>query len=533
MLLATAAWLAGCAAAPRPRPPGPLHPGLGPGGPATLVLYDTTGPYGWLGELYAVAAGNLASRFGPWAAIPATAYQPGDLARFDAAIYLGSTYDEPLPDALLDDVLEGGTPVVWVHQNAWQLARRAPDFRAAFGYQPWRLDPSAVGEVRYKGIRLTRWAANRSALMTYVGLDRRRVEVLGEAVRADGTTLPWAVRSRHLTVVGDNPFTYLAETDRSLAFADLLFDLLAPRSGERHRALLRIEDVMPGTDPARLRALVDVLAAEGVPFGVAVIPRRLDPLGASGSRLPPSMGLADDPALVAALRDAVARGGTLLLHGHTHQFGAVPNPYSGLSGDDFEFFAARVEDGGVRLTGPVPGDSREFATSRVRSGLAEFDRAGLGRPAAFVYPHYAGSAEDSRAISTEMGVGYHRGLYFGGALGGGPDTAASLSQLFPYPVRDVYGFALLPENCGNYRPEPVGADAARLPADLAACARANRVVRDGFASVFFHWFLAPEALRETVRAIKAEGFTFVSPASVVPPPAMPSPAGPAPLTPTR
>src|SRR5262249_39611198 len=30
----------------------------------TLVLYDDTGPWGWLGELYAIAAQSLASHFG-------------------------------------------------------------------------------------------------------------------------------------------------------------------------------------------------------------------------------------------------------------------------------------------------------------------------------------------------------------------------------------------------------------------------------------------------------------------------------------
>src|SRR3954469_20788537 len=33
-------------------------------GTSTLVLYDTTGPYGFLGELYAMATANLAGHFG-------------------------------------------------------------------------------------------------------------------------------------------------------------------------------------------------------------------------------------------------------------------------------------------------------------------------------------------------------------------------------------------------------------------------------------------------------------------------------------
>ena len=39
-------------------------------GAATLVLYDTSGEWGYLGELYAIQVANLASHFGPWTAKP-------------------------------------------------------------------------------------------------------------------------------------------------------------------------------------------------------------------------------------------------------------------------------------------------------------------------------------------------------------------------------------------------------------------------------------------------------------------------------
>ena len=86
--------------------------------------------------------------------------------------------------------------------------------------------------------------------MTYAKLDPARARVLGEAVRGDGTTFPWAVRSRNLTYVGEIPFPYTSETDRVLVFADLLFDLLAPGTPERHRALVRLEDIDPTSDPS-------------------------------------------------------------------------------------------------------------------------------------------------------------------------------------------------------------------------------------------------------------------------------------------
>ena len=72
---------------------------LSSGTGGALVLYDTTGPYGWLGELYATATVNLASHFGSWTAKPVASYAAGDMSAYTATIYIGSTYDEPLPRA--------------------------------------------------------------------------------------------------------------------------------------------------------------------------------------------------------------------------------------------------------------------------------------------------------------------------------------------------------------------------------------------------------------------------------------------------
>ena len=47
--------------------------------------------------------------------------------------------------------------------------------------------------------------------------------------RAPGTaTIPWAIRSSNLTYIGEIPLTYMNETDRYLAFSDLLFSVLEP-----------------------------------------------------------------------------------------------------------------------------------------------------------------------------------------------------------------------------------------------------------------------------------------------------------------
>ena len=109
----------------------------------TLVLYDRTGKWGWLGELYATMTGNLVSHFGSWAAKPVAGYERGEHARYDAIIYIGSTFNEPVPHAFLDDVLRGDRPVLWLSSNVWQLERRARDFETRYGFA--RIVSTAAG----------------------------------------------------------------------------------------------------------------------------------------------------------------------------------------------------------------------------------------------------------------------------------------------------------------------------------------------------------------------------------------------------
>lgn len=512
-----------------------------PGGATTLVLYDTTGSYGWLGGEYATLAGNLATHFGTVTAEPVTEYQSGQLGSYTATIYLGSTYNEPLPAAFLNDALTTTRPLIWVDDNIWQLAQAGAGpaaFTAAYGWDPtqsyFALD--AVSAVSYHGQTLTRSLNNNGGILGDDITDPSKVTVLAsarcdapcstQARSSDGTTFPWAIRSGNLTYLGENPFSYVDESDRAMIFADLLFDALAPATAPRHRALVRIEDVNPLSKPADLRADADYLASQGVPFSVGVVPIYTDPNGFDNNGVPQKVTLAHAPGVVAALKYMVSKGGTLIQHGYTHQFGKIDNPYDGVTTDDFEFyrgqcsntasppyqfFAPCADTGYVILRGPVPGDSSSWAAGRVTAGRAMFAKAKLPVPTIWETPHYAASAADYAAIDQTYSVRYERDLFFGGQLAGQPpDYNQVFGQFFPYPVHDIYGSTVLPENLGNYVPTEQNHHPPRFVPDILASAKANLVVRDGFASFFFHSYYAVTKLAQIVQGLKALGYTFTS-----------------------
>jgi uncharacterized protein YdaL len=493
----------------------------GGGTARTLVLYDSTGQWGWLGEVYGEQTANLVSHYGAWSAHPVSTYQPGELANYSAVVYLGSTYDEPIPVSFLDDVLGTTKQVVWMYDNIWQLTARKADFAAAYGFQWKQFDTASVSEVRYRGTSLTRDPINAGGIMDHVITDPTKAVSVGEAVRPDGTTFPWAVRSANLTYVGEIPFSYVTHDDRYLAFADLLTETLAPQTlagpvATRHRALVRIEDVGPDADPAELKAVADYLYSKKVPFTVAVYPRYKDPKGVDNNGKPQEYGLAQKPQVVSALKYLTTHGGTLLMHGWTHQYGTVANPYDGVSANDFEFYRAHVDAANsVIYDGPVAGDSQTWATGRMLAARLEFAAAGLAQPTIFEFPHYAGSVADYTAAQAQFGVRYDRGLYFPGVFSGAAVDYSHLSgQFFPYTVRDVYGSAVLPENLGNVEPEPFNNHPARLPADLIASAKRNLVVRDGTASFFYHPYLGTAYLKTVVEGVQGLGYQFV-PASAM------------------
>src|SRR5439155_12146995 len=323
-----------------------------------------------------------------------------------------------------------------------------------------------VPSVVYKGTTLSRNLLNRGGIMNYAGVDTTKVQVLAQAQRSDGTTFPWAVRAKNLTYIGEIPFAYTSEGDRTMIFSDLLFDALAPTTAARHRALVRLEDVGPDADPAELKAAADVLAAEQVPFTFGVYPHYKDPKGTYNNGVPTEYTLKDRPAVVSAIKYMINKGGTPIMHGWTHQYSNKANPYDGVSADDFEFFLAHVDatTNDVIMDGPVPEDSATWAANRLSGSAKDFTAAKLSVPTTFEFPHYAGSGVDYKAVAGRFTTRYERSLYFSGVLSGSTVNAASyVGQFFPYVVKDVYGSKVIPENLGNYEPEAYNNHPPRLP----------------------------------------------------------------------
>ena len=484
-----------------------IRPNAQHSAPCRFVVLYAGDAQSSVSRLHAIFAANLAGHVGRACLEPFGSYRTGDLGRFEAAIIVGAGDTSP-PDQLIRD-LAPDQKVLWLG-GSMQLPGRT--FDPGFTTNGATARPAAV---IYKGVSLTRETRGDPLQVVHI-TDPARARVLATA-----EAQPWAVRSGGLTYVAEDPLGFTSETDRYLAVADLFLDLLDPQTPARRTALVRIEDVGPEADPVRLRRIVDVLADQHIPFSVAVYDSYRDPGGRFSHGRPVSFSLRSRPALTDALAYAVEHGGTLVMHGHTHQSDARANPYARVSGGDYEFFAAGLGPGGdFLLQGPLPDDTPRAWGARLDAALATWADVGLPRPSIFTTPHYAASASAYAALRERFPARYERTIYFANEApsSGGLRAAAGpawAGQFFPYEVRDIRGDAIIPENLGYYAPAAPGSGRGSDPDRLVDAARRNLVVRDAYASFFFHWFEDPAVLGSTVRRISSLGYSFASPGAVL------------------
>lgn len=471
-----------------------------------LVLYDTAGHYAAYAGQVAVLAANFASHFARPVRQPVKAYRRGEIARYSAVVYVGTSYGQPLPKAFLADVRAGRRPVLWLGGNAYQLTDTA--YARAHGWHASSDVTRHFTAVVYRHVHLT---ISTSTLNGIDIVDPSKLTVLGTAVAADGSRIPWAVRSGPITYIADVPLDSEGGQDRSFAVADLMAGLFGPVR-PRHRILIRLEDVGPTADPVQLVQIGRLLAADGIPYSVAVYPLYLGPVN---SRPRQRIPLSDRPELVAALKYMLSHGGTLVLHGYTHQLGDKRNPNNGESGEDFEFYRVHYTAGHVlSYDGPVTKNSAAWTRHRIRLALAAIRAAGLPRPQLWQFPEYGAAPADYRVAASMFIARFERVSYAAGRAGH-ENLSTLTEQIPPYLSRDIYGGPVLPETLGYVEGPHIPSRGPGSISEILAAAAAQKVAGDNVAGVYYHPFLGIAPLRQLIEGLRHEGYQFVSPCAVL------------------
>lgn len=225
-------------------------------------------------------------------------------------------------------------------------------------------------------------------------------------------------------------------------------------------------------------------------------------------------------------------------HGVTHQLENQKNPFSGLSGDDFEFW----DEAGEK---PISMESPKYFIDKLLLGYNTLKKSNL-KYSIWMTPHYKGSALANAVFSKVFQWQIGRNVYFDFSkdesvspllLDVSFENQASLSaltdyfdkikvsqssykteQFFPYPIySDRYGQNYIPENLGNVQPDlNEQVVAVKSVESILIDAKRNLVLRDAWGSAFFHPFLLEgktkdqNDLKTSLHGLKDLGYQFVN-----------------------
>ncbi len=535
------------------------------------IYYDSgssTDPSYTFGRVHALFLQNLLGHFPTLQQFvtPVEKYEKGQIERCETNFYVGTYYNNPLPNDFLSDFVSTTRQTVWLGYNVWEFT---PDVLLKLwgaSYQSlstldWQhVDtkglPGFFRDFDYKGQTFTKYGvlldgqptqfdgAYEMTLLKFLDPESERTVLSWARHSTSGQRAPYVIKNGSHWFVADSPFSFIHEADRYLIFSDLLFDMLGepPIYLKKKPALIRIEDVHPRTPLSQLNALANAFQKMKANFAISLIPVFNDPYRVqTPAPLPTTVDLTQVPAFVDALRQAQAKGGVLLQHGVTHQLDNVKNPV-GVTAADFEFWDKAK-------WGPVDKDSSNWVVERLERSFSVLDKVGL-KVAAWLTPHYAASPLDNiifgqmflwtmgrsfyvphtivqksalpSLLSSDLSgssVNGQRLRYFEDLVVSPLKGALTASQFFPYEIYgDAYGQRLIPENVGYLNP-----DSGITVDTLIERIQRNAVLRDTWASLFIHPFMVEDKahgglgefsgdtreIERLIAAIQNAGYEFV------------------------
>jgi len=405
-------------------------------------------------------------------------YTNNELNNYDFIFYIGYKLRNKVPDVFLNDVLATKKPVTWLYTGFLEFSR-SHDLKKILGFNVSDIDSTTgFDAVKGKGIIFKKGDYHTSIINIF---DKKGVQVLATTYSTKKKKeYPYIVKSKNFIYVADSPFSYADVNDRYLLFADMLHDILGEQHKEFHSAIIRIEDISPMDNPDKLRDIADFLSGRGIPFAVGVIPFYVNP--GEGVRV----SLSDKPDLVDALKYMVKNGGTIIMHGSTHQ-------YKGITAGDFEFWDAETNK-------PIKDESESYIARKLDLGIQEFMKNGL-YPVIWETPHYTASILLYKTIAKYFSTCMEQRLAI---------EDFDHSQYFPYIIQhDMYGQKIIPEDLGYVPLDPDENVSRKAVQDIINGAKTLLGVRDGFAACFFHEFLDIDLLKELVDGVTALGYTYI------------------------
>lgn len=283
-------------------------------------------------------------------------------------------------------------------------------------------------------------------------------------------------------IINDKNLFYVSKLDLDgvlfYIFCDSLNDIFNIKTFDKGRIFVRIEDVHAFREPKNLVEIADYLSSKNIPFTIALIPAYVNPKNHK------VITLSESPEIVKAIKYMQDKGGTVILHGYTHQYKKEE-----VSGEGYEFWDGKKDE-------PLKENMKIFVKGRVLNGLRVCIENGI-YPLAFEAPHYAMESEGYKELKK----------YFSTYMGQHQNNDKKFStNTYPYIIRDTEEFNIfIPENLGYIDPE----DKFTFQ-NIKENLNKLSIVRGFSGGFFFHSYLNIEYLKNTIEYLEKQNIEFMN-----------------------
>ena len=283
-------------------------------------------------------------------------------------------------------------------------------------------------------------------------------------------------------IINDKNLFYVSKLDLDgvlfYIFCDSLNDIFNIKTFDKGRIFVRIEDVHAFREPKNLVEIADYLSSKNIPFTIALIPAYVNPKNHK------VITLSESPEIVKAIKYMQDKGGTVILHGYTHQYKKEE-----VSGEGYEFWDGKKDE-------PLKENMKIFVKDRVLNGLRVCIENGI-YPLAFEAPHYAMESEGYKELKK----------YFSTYMGQHQNNDKKFStNTYLYIIRDTEEFNIfIPENLGYIDPEDKFTF-QNIKENLDKLS----IVRGFSGGFFFHSYLNIEYLKNTIEYLEKQNIEFMN-----------------------
>ncbi|MFC4404949.1 DUF2334 domain-containing protein [Gracilibacillus xinjiangensis] len=315
-------------------------------------------------------------------------------------------------------------------------------------------------------------------------------EILAMVTHGEGNNYPLFIQKDHTYYYASSEM----EPPLTIFLGEVLHEVFQEDHETAHPAYIRLEDVHPMVDHNKLLDIAKELKKRQIPYMVAVVPVYTNPETGKESYL------SDSRELLNVLKYVQDNGGSIVMHGYTHQFRKTE------TGEGFEFWDVEnnmpiYHEADEKVFKKTEKDFdniadyqsyREeqlaFETTYIKQkltrGIQELSNYGI-YPLAFEAPHYTMS-QNGYKVTAE-----HFSTYVGQVQLSDADwEIMSTSPYYTTPVF-LHGMKLLPETIGFVdREDPIAIN------KMMEKAQKQQVLRDGMIAGFYHPYLGVEEFIE-------------------------------------